>query len=53
MTLLEVGKMLSPLQGLVHPYDALPPLLLLVNQRKSPAERGAALAQLISLGKGV
>jgi len=51
MTLIEVGRMLPPLEGLVHPYDALSPLLLLVNPRKSPAERGAALAQLILLGK--
>lgn len=49
--LLDAARVAASLEGLVHPYDALPHLLVLTDGGKGAAEQGKALAQLILLGR--
>ena len=48
----DTGGLLAPLEGLMHPYDALPHLRVLFDSEGFKTEvRGKALVQLILLRK--
>jgi hypothetical protein len=53
MRLLDAARIVGSLEGLLHPYDALPPLLVIFDPDRvaSVEAQGKALAALVRLGK--